>query len=252
MNAYHYIRQHLQPGQLLIIMDFTKYHLPIIRSNANDAEGKIITDYILILEWKDTINGELHHLNLDLLCDNDITNTNDYYFIAQSWHFLFYMTDLLTKFNHIIIWSDQGPYQFPTRYTQYLFHSLAAIFHKRITHHLFEAYHGHSMADGHAGHIKSIIKHAFINEQGQRQKGELHDGPQNATELKELINNETTFVYLFPSVIRDPFHKPDVKSIPNISKYRCFDYIYNDCMMYERSNDSACIGVPHIFRFRYV
>jgi hypothetical protein len=46
-DAYHSIRQQLQPGQLLVIMDFTKYHLPIIRSNANDANGKTITDYIL-------------------------------------------------------------------------------------------------------------------------------------------------------------------------------------------------------------
>jgi hypothetical protein len=248
-NAYHDCRKHLSTGQLLILMDFTKLRLQVNIQTANDAEGKTVTDYVLVMECLDE-KGERQHHNMDVLCDHAPSHSSDYYFLSQTWHCLL-STSLFSSFYHIILWSDGGPSQFPTRYTQFLFHLLSAITQKRITHHLFAAYHGHSMADGHAGHIKSVIRRAYIGTQGQRAQGQVVDGPADASDVQALLSKEgNTSVWLFPFILREPHLKPDVLPVPHISRYRCFDHDRGQLTMYARSNDSTCVGVPHVFQLR--
>lgn len=249
-QSYHDCRTHLQSGQLLCLMDFTKLRLQVNIQTADDAEGKTVTDYVLVMEWIDE-RGERQRHNIDVLCDHAPTHSSDYFFLSQTWHCLLTHTSLFSSFAHIMLWSDGGPSQFPTRYTQFLFHLLSAVTGKRITHHVFAAYHGHSMADGHAGHIKSVIRRAFIGSEGERVKGRVVDGPADGKDVQQLLSKEgNTSVWLFPSILREPHLKPDVLPVPRISRYRCFDHDRGQPTMYARSNDPTCVGVPHVFQLR--
>ena len=253
--AYHDTRKSLSTGQLLLLMDFSALQLPVNNSDRHNVDGvSKVVDFIIVCEWREEETGVIKHVNLDFLCDDPNTNKNDYYFIHQSLQFLFFSSSFLSPFDHIIIWTDGGPYQFPTNQTQYLFYTLSNTAFKRITHNLFAPYHGHSMADGHAGHVKHTIKQAYIHSEGQRQQGELEDGPQNAQQIKPLIeqncieHNHITLVIVFPHIDRNPALKSaSLVHIPSIKQYKCFDYYCSNCTLYERSNEAVYTPVVHEF-----
>jgi hypothetical protein len=224
-------------------MDFTTIHLST--NVSDDGDGKDITDYILCVEGLNE-KGQLVRRYLDLLCDDKATKTNDYYFTFHSWYYLFRQTSFFTGKSHIIAWSDGGPKHFKTRFFQYLLSHLSCRFSTRITHHLFAAYHGHSIADGHAARVKSALNRSFIASEQDRLAGKLNYGPRNARDTATVIQNDITSVHVFDSLSRLPIYKPTIHPIPDIKQYHCFDH--NQGMLTLRKLSSDATGMQHVFK----
>ena len=133
--------------------------------------------------------------------------------------------------------------QFKNRYTQALFSQLSTL-HKKIIHYnFFVSYHGHSIADSHAGHMKRVLLQEFLNSQDDR-KLEVenwgpHDSKTTATVIMEHVS--CTFVAQLDKIERDTerIHKPNVKPLKGIKQYHCFVYDPhqpNQCKAYALTN----------------
>ena len=144
------MRYHLQPRQLLVLMDFTSVKIEI-----KPGADVIVQDCIVVLEYLDESGARIRR-NLNFLCDDHDTNDADYDFVLTVWVDLFQSERLNERFDRIDVWSDGGPHHFKTRFCQWMHHALSELRfgQKRISHHFFASYHGHSLADGHAAVIK--------------------------------------------------------------------------------------------------
>src|SRR5690242_19745083 len=69
--------------------------------------------------------------------------------------------NIMKKVSKINVWSDGGPHHFKITPTLYLFSIISKIMKKKIRMNFFEAYHGHSVCDASAAHLKQIIKRAL-------------------------------------------------------------------------------------------
>ena len=187
LNYYRSLRHSLPSDHLLVTMDFSRIRLMINISDSNHNDNIYINDYVIILEYKDE-NNNMKRIDLNFLCDDPNTNNNDAYYVAHTWYYLYNHTNFIRPFSNIILFSDTGPHHFRTRHNQYLLHLLSEGYEKYMSHNMFCPGHGHSIADGHAAHIKRIIKYAFIGSEGERKKGIQIDGPTNAKEVKTLLN----------------------------------------------------------------
>ena len=68
------------------------------------------------------------------------------------------MVYLPEKLSKIYIFSDGGPKHFKINLTINFFHYISKLFGIPIEYHFFESYHGASLCDAHAGHIKCAIR----------------------------------------------------------------------------------------------
>lgn len=212
---------HLLPRQLLVLMDFTSVAL------ADKPGGSaIVQDCILVLQYKD--GDRTITCNLDFLCTHS-SNKHDYYFVLQVWLDLFVKEKLKERFDRIDVWSDGGPHHFKTRYCQCMWHLLSqvAFCEKAIAHHFYPSYHGHSLADGHAGHVKSVIDKAYKLSELQRVITPLTAtfGPSTIEEVAALIRNNSsnTTVTVFDAIDRSS-DKPNVRAVPSIKSKHYFLY----------------------------
>jgi hypothetical protein len=218
-------------------MDFTSVYLtPKIGFQQNHST---VQDCIVVLEYMH--EGKLTRQNLDFLCDCPETNTNDYHFVLHVWILLFHSKQLLTQFDSIDVWTDGGPHHFKTRYCQWMWAWLSQnrFDNRRITHHFFASYHGHSLADAHAASIKRIIRTDYNMSILQRFCSTalaLYWGPADADALGKLLQKCTnTEITVFPHIDRDPSLKPDPPSIVHIKRQHRFDYENGKCYSSERS-----------------
>jgi hypothetical protein len=231
------MRCKLQPRQLLVLMDFTSAFLtPKIGHTSNSS---VVQDCIVVLEY--ISGGQRMRENIDFLCDCPDTNKNDYHFVLHVWLLLFHFKKLIDHFDCIDVWSDGGPHHFKTRYCQWMWHWLSQTLfsQRRISHHFFASYHGHSLADGHAATIKRLIRTEYNMSQLQRFDTTtlaLYWGPADASAVGRLIKKGVnTEICVIPKIDRDPALKPDPVSLVHIKQQHCFDYKEGLCFRSERS-----------------
>jgi hypothetical protein len=218
-------------------MDFTSVFLtPKI---GHQADHCVVQDCIVVLEFME--HGRRIRQNLDFLCDCADTNTNDYHFMLHVWLTIFHFKQLLSHFDSIDIWTDGGPHHFKTRYCQWMWSWLSnhRFDSRRITHHFFASYHGHSLADAHAASIKRVIRTDYNYSQLQRFAHAalaIYWGPENAVAMSQLLKKCcNTEIAVFPSIDRDPALKPDPSKIVHIKRQHRFDYEQGKCYSSELS-----------------
>jgi len=231
------MRSMVQPRQLLVLMDFTSVFLtPKIGHQNNHC---VVHVCIVVLEY--IRDGQRVRENLDFLCDCPETNKSDYHFVLHVWLTLFLYKKLAAHFDSIDVWTDGGPHHFKTRYCQFMWHwlSTARFAGKRISHHFFASYHGHSLADSHAASIKRVIRNEYTMSQLQRFNQTtlaIYWGPTGAVELSALLRKcRDTQILVFPHIDRDPLLKPDPHKLVRIKRQHCFDYEKGTCYSAELS-----------------
>ena len=236
-------------------MDFSTIY-PATNIGDSNSSSNSIQDCILVLEFLNE-TGRRQRQYMDFLCDIKKVNTNDYFFVNVVWQQLMQL-DLAAQFDSIEIWSDGGPHHFKTRYCQWSWHHFSSCYFqgKRITHNFFAAYHGHSLADSHAGRDKQVIKAEYLSSQHSRLQllplsaRPVYWGPSSARDVQIILQKkiENTTAVVLADIDRDPQLKPAVAGLPNIKQYHSFFYENNRCYMAELTND----GNPTSFRFQYL
>jgi len=231
-------RQNLQPRQLLVLMDFTSVYL---RPKINHSvQSCTVQDCILVLEYLNSEGARIRE-NLDFLCDCPDTNANDYHFVLHVWLLLFQRKQFNAFFDSIDVWTDGGPHHFKTRFCQWMWHWLSKMRfgNKRISHHFFASYHGHSLADGHAAVIKRVLRSDYNRSELHRISPVLSTiewGPENAAQFGNLLLKSCrSQVHVFPSIDRDPALKPDPLPLVSIKSQHRFDYENGLCFASERT-----------------
>src|ERR1700720_4300575 len=115
----------------------------------------------------------------------------------------------------IYIFSDGCGAQFKNRYYQALMSQLSHQYNLNIQCTFFISYHGHSIADSHAGHIKRVLLREFLSSQQDRKDGKENWGPNNGqTTATTLMSNMShTYVVQLDRIERETeqIHKPNVK-----------------------------------------
>jgi hypothetical protein len=245
---YQQMRSKIQPHQLLVLMDFTSAYLtPKIGHQQNHST---VQDCIVVLEY--LADGRRVRENLDFLCDCPDTNTNDYHFVLHVWLLLFQLKKLIERFDCIDIWTDGGPHHFKTRYCQWMWMWLSTnrFAQRRISHHFFASYHGHSLADAHAAILKRTLRTEYNTSQLQRFNSTVtavYWGPADAAQLGDLLQRcSDTQVYVLPHIDRDPALKPNPFPIPHIKQQHRLDFAGGKCYYSELSAGA----LKKLFSFR--
>jgi hypothetical protein len=248
-QQYQQMRGNLKPRQLLLLMDFTSFSLHSSARNGDD-QTVYTQDLIIVLEYIE--NGRRFTEYLDYLCDSD-TNKHDFFFVFQVFTTLFPSRFFKEAFDSIDIWSDGGPHHFKTRFCQWTWHFLSSFYfnNKRICHHFFASYHGHSLADAHAATDKRILRAAYNASQHDRKavtEERINFGPSSAEELEPLfqISSSRSFVYCIPHINRDPELRPPINPLSLIKSKHCFVYENGTCRAFELTNE----GEGQLFSFR--
>ncbi len=230
------MRSQLRPRQLLVLMDFTSVCL-----SDKPGANTIVQDCILVLEYLDENNTRVRR-NLDFVCAAD-TNKHDYHFVLQVWVWMFLKERLNECFDCIDIWSDGGPKHFKTRFCQWMWHALSELrFHqKRITHHFFASYHGHSLADAHAAVIKRALHTRYKTTQLERLTNNPSAtwGPATVDDAAAILtaNCSNIEVHIFRDIDRDEERKPQVRGINSIKSMHCLTYEGGTCRARERTGE---------------
>ena len=248
-QQYQSIRSHLQPRQLLLLMDFTSFSLHSSARNGDD-QTVYTQDLIIVLEYME--NGRRFTEYLDFLCDSD-TNKHDFFFVFDVFTRLFPSRLFNQAFDSIDVWSDGGPHHFKTRWCQWTWHFLSSFYfsNKRISHHFFASYHGHSLADAHAATDKRILRAAYNASQQDRKavtEDRINFGPSSAEELEPLFESSSSrsCVFRLPFIRRDPELKPPILPLSLIKSQHCFVYEGGKCQAFEVTAQ----GSGQLFSFR--
>jgi hypothetical protein len=121
---------------------------------------------------------------------------------------------------------------------------------KRISHHFFACYHGHSLADAHAAAIKKILRSEYHQSQLQRFSpvlSEIHWGPASALQFGKLLQKCAKTEYcVIPWIDRDPALKPNPLPLVKIKRQHRFDYEDGKCYAAELS----AAALKKLFSFR--
>jgi hypothetical protein len=244
------MRSQLRPRQLLVLMDFTSVFLTPKLGHA--ANNTVVQDCIVVLEYVTT--GNRVRENLDFLCDCTETNANDYHFVLHVWLLLFRSKQLDKHFDSIDIWTDGGPHHFKTRYCQWMWQWLSThrFGGRRISHHFFASYHGHSLADAHAATIKRSLRTDYNMSQLQRFNhtcSAVYWGPASATQLGAVLQRcSQTQICVLPHIDRDPALKPNPQGIVHMKRQHCFEYQDGRCYSSELS--AGALKKRFAFRLR--
>lgn len=195
------------------------------------------------MEYLDDDGNRRRH-NLNFLCDDADTNAADFHFVLTVWVDCFRLFFLNQRFDRIDVWSDGGPHHFKTRFCQFMWHVLSRckFASKRITHHFFAAYHGHSLADAHAAAVKRTLRSAYHTSELERisRLPTATWGPASAADLAALLHeaNANTSVKVYPDIDRNGEQKPNVRAIPGIKSYHCFEYFQGECRAFVHTGDA--------------
>jgi len=154
------VRAQLKEDELLIVSDFTVFDL---HRNMGDKTGqKLVTDLVLVCETR--VDGELVRVYRDFLCGNAGKQRNDVCYVYRAWETMVEQ-GILDGYKRIILFSDGGPKHFKNVYAMAAMLELRerwnTIRNDPSKHHpapviewyFFASYHGHSLADSHAGKI---------------------------------------------------------------------------------------------------
>ena len=133
-------------------------------------------------------------------------------FVEGSLYDLF-STYLPEKVSKVFVFSDGGPKHFKINKTVNFFHYLSKHFGIPIEYHFFESYHGSSLCDAHAGHVKNVIRNL------------IRDGSQIKdidSFLEKIIAKNLKNSAFEKMVLLQDTMISDVKKIPGIKKFYKF------------------------------
>jgi hypothetical protein len=216
-EKFQEIREFLGPYEVLIVMDFTSAAIPHAKSQYLYANDLIFTIYI---------HGG-HHDWINYMSTSD--NKQMYPYVESS------LLDLISTYlphniQRLYVFSDGGPHHFKIWKTINLFHYLSKMYEIPIEYHFFESYHGSSLCDAHAGHVKKAIRYL------------IRDGTKITT-LEELMPKlikldlkNATFEKMIPlneSLIEE------LKKVPGLKKLYKFEYDGKCIKMYSTSADTV-------------
>jgi hypothetical protein len=144
--------------------------------------------------------------------------------------FDFISTYIPHNVQRIYVFSDGGPHHFKIWKTVNLFHYLAKMFEISMEYHFFESYHGSSLCDAHAGHVKKAIRYL------------IRDGTKITTldelmpKLKRLDLKNATFevMKLLETTLIET-----LKKVPALKKLYKFVYDGKTIQMFAKSSDSV-------------
>ena len=139
-EGYRQAWKHLQPHEILVAQDFGTLTCP---PNATEKDH-YVTDFCVLLRWKDESNETENRLYIDLLCD-DKTRKNDFYYLRYAWRYLLFNTSHFQHFSHIIIFSDGAAKHFKQRFTMKFFADVSIESGRTIAYNFFASYHGYGM-----------------------------------------------------------------------------------------------------------
>jgi hypothetical protein len=231
------MRSNLQPRQLLVLMDFTSAALA-----DKPGASAVVQDCIAVMEYIAEDGSRSRH-NFDFLCSSE-TNQHDFHFVLQVWVWLFLKEDLNSRFDAIDVWTDGGPHHFKTRFCQFMWHALSLLRFdkKRISHHFFASYHGHSLADGHAAVIKRAIHTQYKASEHQRlqQNPSATWGPATVEQIATIMqeNCKDTTVQVFTDIHREDTIKQQIKPIKCIKRMHSMTYFAGVCWASKGTNDA--------------
>lgn len=214
----------IKDHELLIIMDFTKIYL--------DTEKESIVE-VLVLVTMRRVGEAIETQYYDFMCNNKETRQNDFFFVRNVLDdLLLYRKygDVRGRRSKVIFWTDGGPHHFKTNFHLWFLSEMAANLGIVIEHHYFPAYHGHSLADGHAGTLKSAFRRFKVEIEGKRLKDfPLLQGPVNCHQLKEqlLTKVKNTQIIVYDTIPRDEKLKPTLKNaqkLDHIKQAHCLRF----------------------------
>jgi len=250
-DEYRARRNNLQPGELLLLMDFTSFSL---EPDAEESDQRMmyVQDLILVLEFIE--NGHRQTEYVDYICDCPDSNTNDYHFVLYAMLLFFRCFYIKEAFQLVEVWTDGGPKHFKTKYCQWMWHFLSSSCFdgKLIAHNFFASYHGHSLADSHAAVDKRLLRAAYnTSELSRRTVSEepISWGPSSAAALVPVFseNAARTQAFHLPSIPRNAALKPNIAGINLIKSKHRFEYAEGTCLAFPRTGQD--VGMPFAFKY---
>ena len=218
-DEFQRIRASLKETEALIVMDFTSVAIPHAKSQNLFVNDLIITLY--------THGGKHDWINYMSTSDNK----QMYAYVEGSLHD-FWSTYIPHNIRKVFVFSDGGPHHFKIWKTINLFHYLVKMYEIPIEYHFFESYHGSSLCDAHAGHVKKAIRYLI------RDGTKITTLDALMTKIKKLDLKNATFelmTLLEETVIQD------LKKVPGLKKMYKFLYDGKEIKMYANSTDTEAI-----------
>jgi hypothetical protein len=145
-EEFRRIRSALSKDEILIVMDFTSAAVPYAKSQSLFVNDLIITIY--------SEGGRHDWINYMSTSDNK----QMYAYVEGSLHD-FFSTYIPENIKKVYVFSDGGPHHFKIWKSVNMFHYLVKLYEIPVEYHFFESYHGSSLCDGHAAHIKKAIRY---------------------------------------------------------------------------------------------
>lgn len=220
IEAYKKHKAEVNHDQLLLIIDFAKIYL--------DVASEHVVECFVIVAMRRVVD-HITTCFFDFLCADPASRTNDFFYVTHVFDYLFThrTIDLLQHRRNLIIWSDGGPHHFKTNFHINYLRMLAIDAGIHIQHHFFPSYHGHSLADGHAGTLKSAFRRSQIKVEGDRLKSlQFIQGPKNVHELKSELQPKlrNTTIIPFDSIPRDARRKTKDIKIAHLKEMHRFTF----------------------------
>jgi hypothetical protein len=149
ITSYLEMKDSLKPGEVIVVQDFTKIDISSSSRQCfciciySKEEEKIKRRYLTFLGATQKVK-------------------NDIRFVVSSWLRLI-SQEFFQSFENIQIWSDGGPKHFKITAALIFFCVLQLETKKKFTYNFFTSYHGHSVCDAMASHIKKKLIKETLN-----------------------------------------------------------------------------------------
>jgi hypothetical protein len=220
-EEFQRIRSSLKEDEVLFVMDFTSAAIPHAKSQNLFVNDLIFTLYMA--------GG--HHDWINYMSTSD--NKQMYPYVEGSL-FDFISTYVPHDVKRIYAFSDGGPHHFKIWKTINVFHYLAKMYEIPTEYHFFESYHGSSLCDAHAGHVKKAIRYLI------RDGTKIKTMEELMPKLKNLDLANATFEKMS---LREKTLIDILKKVPGLKKLYKFAYDGKVIKMYAKSSDTEPIKV---------
>lgn len=255
---YNNLRNTLREGDIIVTQDFTEVRLQTGVGRNESRSTDSLTVMVLVLEEK--MEGELKVHYIDVICDDKETKKNDWFFVHAGWRYICEQCEIFTRnVGTIFIFSDGCVQHFKNRYTLALFSEISLKYARNIRYNFFVSYHGHSIADSHAGHIKRLIEKEFLNSEYERKVMNKENwGPNNGQSVSSLLADrmKSTSVLYLDHIDRDGGKlKPNVRPLKGIKKmhlFFCNPGYPKTCFVSDLSPEDGQIVVLKKYNFDYI
>jgi hypothetical protein len=224
-------RRSIRADTVLIHLDFTDYNL--MRNVGDTSSGpKTVVDLVVVAEWNDGGDALIGRRNYDFICDNPGKQKNDVNYLVAA------MRAAITRgffdaFGQLHLFSDGGPKHFKNVYAMNAMSALIAEWPllragrtaPTVTWNFLASYHGHSLADSHAGVAKAALRTAQREAQQRTDASAMADIPQSAAHLADLLDRlKSTTAIVLPSIDR-PAQRQELRSLAKgIKRYHQFEF----------------------------